>query len=52
VLAVATVCWLLAQSTRTEALGMVAVLAVATLYYAVLRRRPTVPLAPAVHPPH
>jgi amino acid transporter len=52
VLAVATVCWLLAQSTRTEALGMVAVLAVAALYYAVLRRRPAVPLAPAVHPPH
>ena len=52
VLAVATVCWLLAQSTRTEALGMAAVLAVATLYY-VMRRRAAVPLAPApaVHPP-
>ncbi len=52
-LAVATVCWLLAQSTRTEALGMAALLAVATLYY-VVRRRAVVPLAPtpAVHPPH
>ncbi|MGZ8378171.1 MAG: APC family permease [Gemmatirosa sp.] len=54
VLAVLTVCWLLAQSTRTEALGMAAVLSLAALYYALRRRglrAAPLPPAPAVVPP-
>ena len=50
-LAIATVCWLLAQSTRTEALGMAALLAASALYYALRRRTLAPSLAPAVAPP-